>query len=170
VLKDSDVRDGAAKTPFGVNHGFLRLQTGGWAWIEVNPRPQMSAEWTTAPGAAGCRWKASSRRDRDEAEDRLGEDERHRLTSRVCTSNFFQTSNSSRVATTVTSAMAIPIPLQEALRDSITSGTFIDTKFWVFSKRTSKPGRVVKPKALFVSGHVVRRVPRLASRTAHLFG
>ena len=60
--------------------------------------------------------------------------------------------------------MTIPFPLQEALRDSITSGTFVDTKFWLFSKRTSKPGRVGEPKALFVNGHVARRVPRLASR------
>jgi len=63
-----------------------------------------------------------------------------------------------------TLTMTIPSPLQEALRDSITSGTFVDTKFWLFSKRTSKPGRVGEPKALFVNGHVVRRVPRLASR------
>ena len=61
--------------------------------------------------------------------------------------------------------MDIPIPLQEALRDSITSGTFVDTKFWVFSKRNSKLGRVGEPKALFVNGHVVRSVPRLAART-----
>jgi hypothetical protein len=60
--------------------------------------------------------------------------------------------------------MAIPIPLQEALRDSITSGTFVDTKFWVFSKRSSKTGRVGGPKALFVNGHVVRSVPRLGAR------
>ena len=63
------------------------------------------------------------------------------------------------------SVMTIPIPLQEALRDSITSGTFIDTKFWVFSERCSKPGRVGKPKALFANGHVVRSVPRLSART-----
>jgi len=61
--------------------------------------------------------------------------------------------------------MDIPIPLQEALRDSITSGTFIDTKFWVFSKRNSKAGRIGEPKALFVNGHVVRSVPRLGART-----
>jgi hypothetical protein len=59
--------------------------------------------------------------------------------------------------------MDIPIPLQEALRDSITSGTFIDAKFWVFSKRSSKTGRVGEPKALFVNGHVVRSVPRLGA-------
>jgi hypothetical protein len=64
--------------------------------------------------------------------------------------------------------MTIPIPLQEALKDSITSGTFVDTKFWVFSKRNSKPGRAVKPKALFFNEHVAKRVPRLASRAAPL--
>jgi len=48
---------------------------------------------------------------------------------------------------------SIPFPLQEALRDSITSGTFVDTKIWLFSKRTSKPGRVGEPKPLFVNGH-----------------
>ena len=60
--------------------------------------------------------------------------------------------------------MAIPFPLQEALRDSITSGTFVDTKFWVFSKRGSKPERIGEPKALFVNGRVAKRAPRLASR------
>ena len=64
-----------------------------------------------------------------------------------------------------TLTMTIPFPLQEALRDSITSGTFVDTKFWLFSKRASKPGRVGDPKPLFVNGHVAKRVPRLASRT-----
>ena len=63
------------------------------------------------------------------------------------------------------SVMDIPISVQEALRDSITSGTFIDTKFWVFSKRGSKTGRRVgDPKALFVNGHVVRSVPGLGAR------
>ena len=76
-----------------------------------------------------------------------------------------RTPDSSRVADITTSSMDIPIPLQEALRDSITSGTFVDTKFWVFSKRNSKLGRVGEPKALFVNGHVVRSVPRLAART-----
>ena len=64
--------------------------------------------------------------------------------------------------------MTIPLPLQEALRDSITSGTFVDTKFWVFSKRGSKSGRVGVPKALFVNGHVARRVQRLGFRAAAL--
>ena len=60
--------------------------------------------------------------------------------------------------------MDIPLPVQEALRDSITSGTFVDTKFWVFSKRSSRSGRVGEPKALFANGHVVRSVPRLGAR------
>jgi hypothetical protein len=63
--------------------------------------------------------------------------------------------------------MNIPIPLQEALRDSITSGTFVDTKFWVFSKRGA--GRVGGPKALFVNGHVAKRVPKLGARAVTLF-
>jgi len=61
--------------------------------------------------------------------------------------------------------MDIPISLQEALGDSITSGIFVDTKFWVFSKRNSKAGRVGEPKALFVNGHVVKSVPRLGACT-----
>ena len=63
------------------------------------------------------------------------------------------------------SVMDVPLPVQEALWDSIASGTFIDTKFWVFSKRSSKAGRVGEPKALYVNGHVVRSVPRLGART-----
>ena len=62
--------------------------------------------------------------------------------------------------------MTIPIPLQESLRDSITSGSFVDTKFWVFSKANSKSGRVRAPKALFFNERVARRVPRLGARTA----
>jgi len=61
--------------------------------------------------------------------------------------------------------MDIPLPVQEALRDSITSGTFVDTKFWAFSKRSSKSGRVGEPKALFTNGHVARSVPQLGART-----
>ena len=48
------------------------------------------------------------------------------------------------------------MPEVEALRDSITSGMFVNTKFWVFSKRSSRSGRVGEPKALFANGHVVR--------------
>ena len=66
--------------------------------------------------------------------------------------------------------MSIPIPLQEALMDSITSGTFVDTKFWVFSKHRSNPGRVGGPKALFVNEHVAKRVPRLGACATSPFG
>lgn len=63
--------------------------------------------------------------------------------------------------------MTIPIPLQESLQDSITSGSFVDTKFWVFSKRArSNPGRVGEPKALFLNGRVAKRVPRLGASMA----
>jgi len=75
-----------------------------------------------------------------------------------------KSSENSRILDIATLTMTVPFPLQEALRDSITSGTFVDTKFWLFSKRTPKPGRVGDPKPLFVNGHVAKRVPRLASR------
>jgi len=75
-------------------------------------------------------------------------------------------SESSPIENAATLTMTIPFPLQEALRDSITSGSFVDTKFWLFSKRASKPGRVGDTKPLFVNGHVTKRVPRLASRAA----
>ena len=81
--------------------------------------------------------------------------------------NFAILSLNPRTVTTL--VMSIPIPLQEALRDSITSGTFIDTKFWVFSKRRSSVGRVGGPKALFVNERVVRRVPRLRASAATPF-
>ena len=61
--------------------------------------------------------------------------------------------------------MTVPIALREALRDSITSGSFVDTKFWLFSKRTSNPRRIGGPKALFVNERVAKRVPRLGART-----
>ena len=63
----------------------------------------------------------------------------------------------------LTWTMTIPLRLQESLRDSITSGTFVDTKFWLFSKRGSKSQPIGEPKALFVNAHVVKRVPRLSS-------
>ena len=65
----------------------------------------------------------------------------------------------------IASVPTIPIPLQEALKESITSGSFVDTKFWVFSKRRSNPGRVGGPRALFVNGRVAKRVPQLGART-----
>ena len=64
--------------------------------------------------------------------------------------------------------MSVPIPLQEALKDSITSGSFVDTKFWLFSKHDHNSGRVGGPKALFVNRRVAKRVPRLGARTTTL--
>ena len=51
-----------------------------------------------------------------------------------------------------------PLPLREALNDSITSGNFADTKVILFSQRDSS-GTVCKPKALYASGHVLKTVP-----------
>jgi len=83
--------------------------------------------------------------------------------------NSSKISDGSRAVGVTTLTMTIPFPLQEALRDSITSGSFVDTKFWVFSeRRKSKPERIGEPKALFVNEHVAKRVPRLASRAAVL--
>ena len=78
-------------------------------------------------------------------------------------------SNNSSTVDVAILVMSVPIPLQEALKDSITSGSFVDTKFWLFSKRRSaNPGRVGVPKALFVNGRVAKRVPRLGTRTTPL--
>lgn len=76
-----------------------------------------------------------------------------------------QISNIPRTANVATLLMTIPIPLQEALRDSITSGSFVDTKFWVFSRRDPHRECVGGPKALFFNERVARRVPRLGART-----
>ena len=69
----------------------------------------------------------------------------------------------SKTVDVATSAMSIPIPLQEALKDSITSGSFVDTKFWLFSKHDHDSGRVGGPEALFVNGCVAKRIPRLGA-------
>ena len=53
--------------------------------------------------------------------------------------------------------------LHAALNDSITSGRFIDTKFYVFSRR-DKSGRVGTPKALFANSRVLRTVPYFETR------
>ena len=86
-----------------------------------------------------------------------------------CHSSFssprISNNSSSKIVDTATLVMSVPIPLQEALKDSITSGSFVDTKFWLFSKRRSNPGRVGVPKALFVNERVAKRIPRLGART-----
>ncbi|KAF9650014.1 hypothetical protein BDM02DRAFT_1689797 [Thelephora ganbajun] len=48
--------------------------------------------------------------------------------------------------------------LLEALNDSIVSGTLIDTKFYVFSRREAS-GRVGSPRALYCNGRVLNTVP-----------
>jgi len=53
--------------------------------------------------------------------------------------------------------------LQAALNDSIASGRFIDTKFYVFSRR-DKSGRVGTPKALFANSRVLTTVPYFETR------
>ena len=87
-----------------------------------------------------------------------------KITSLTCTACIALTRLKTQLVDIATLTLTIPSPVQEALRDSITSGTFVDTKFWLFSKRGSKPGRVGEPKSLFVNGHVAKRVPRLSSR------
>ena len=59
--------------------------------------------------------------------------------------------------------MTQPEVLHAALNDSITYGRFIDTKFYVFSRR-EKSGRVGTPKALFANGRVLRTVPYFETR------
>ncbi|KAF9648607.1 hypothetical protein BDM02DRAFT_2235999 [Thelephora ganbajun] len=59
--------------------------------------------------------------------------------------------------------MFIPTPLKAALEDSISSGKFIDTKFWVFSQRNRETGRLEKPRAVFANSTVVRSIPYLSA-------
>ncbi|KAF9779806.1 hypothetical protein BJ322DRAFT_343003 [Thelephora terrestris] len=54
--------------------------------------------------------------------------------------------------------MVEPQFLLDALNESIASGTFIDTKFHVFSHRGAS-GRVTSPRSLYCSGHVLNTVP-----------
>lgn len=48
--------------------------------------------------------------------------------------------------------------LLDALKDSITSGTFIDTKFYVFTRREAS-GRVGSPRPLYCNSKVLKTVP-----------
>lgn len=54
--------------------------------------------------------------------------------------------------------MSEPHILHAALDDSITSGRFIDTKFYVFSRK-NQSGRVGTPRALFANSRVLTVVP-----------
>ena len=52
--------------------------------------------------------------------------------------------------------------LLDALNDSITSGTFVDTKFYVFSRREAS-GRVGSPQALYCNSRVLDTIPYLST-------
>ena len=57
-----------------------------------------------------------------------------------------------------TAKMVPPHLLLDALNDSITSGTFVDTKFYVFSRREAS-GRVGSPRALHCNSRILDTVP-----------
>ena len=56
-----------------------------------------------------------------------------------------------------------PHSVLDALKDSITSGTFIDTKFYVFSRREAS-GRVSFPRPLYCNSRVLDTVPYFSAR------
>ncbi|KAF9779896.1 hypothetical protein BJ322DRAFT_349753 [Thelephora terrestris] len=64
--------------------------------------------------------------------------------------------------------MSQPHILHSALTESITSGRFVDTKFYVFSRRHNS-GRVGTPKALFANGRVLATVPYFESLFSERF-
>ena len=61
------------------------------------------------------------------------------------------------------STMSLPQALEEALFDSLSTGTFVDVKIYAFSQHTSS-GRVRAPKPLYANGHVLQTVPYFHSR------
>ena len=65
--------------------------------------------------------------------------------------------------------MAATLPLREALNEGIASGTFVDTKIILFSRRDTS-GRVYARKALYANSHILRSVPYFNDREspAHL--
>jgi hypothetical protein len=60
--------------------------------------------------------------------------------------------------------MFIPALLKAALEDSISSGKFIDTKFWVFDRLNRETGQLEQPTAVFANSTVVRGIPYLSAR------
>ena len=54
--------------------------------------------------------------------------------------------------------MSRDLALLEALKGSITSGRFVDTKIYLFSQRNAA-GEVCKPKVLYANSGVLRSVP-----------
>ena len=61
------------------------------------------------------------------------------------------------------SEMDAPQFLLDALNESITSGIFIDTKFYVFSRREVS-GRVGSPRSLYCNGHALNTIPYFSMR------
>lgn len=59
--------------------------------------------------------------------------------------------------------MAATLSFCEALNGGIASGTLVDTKIILFSRRNSS-GRVHGPKALYASSHVLKSVPYFDQR------
>jgi hypothetical protein len=53
--------------------------------------------------------------------------------------------------------------LLDALTESIISGTFIDTKFYIFSRRDAS-GRVGSPRSLYCNSRVLNTVPYFSTR------
>ena len=51
-----------------------------------------------------------------------------------------------------------PHLLLDVLSDSVTSGAFIDIKFYVFSRREAS-GRVGSPRALYCNNRILNTVP-----------
>ena len=58
---------------------------------------------------------------------------------------------------------AATLPFREALNEGIASGTLVDTKVIVFSRRKSS-GKVCGPRALYASSHVLKSVPYFNDR------
>ncbi|KAF9778322.1 hypothetical protein BJ322DRAFT_493551 [Thelephora terrestris] len=54
--------------------------------------------------------------------------------------------------------MVATLPFREALNEGIVSGTLVDTKIILFTRRDTS-GRVYGPKALYASSHVLKSVP-----------
>jgi hypothetical protein len=59
--------------------------------------------------------------------------------------------------------MAATPPFREALNEGIASGSFVDTKIILFSRKNSS-GRVYEPKVLYASSHVLKSVPYFNDR------
>lgn len=55
------------------------------------------------------------------------------------------------------------LPFREALNRGIVSGTLVDTKIILFSRKDTS-GRVSGPKALHTSSHVLKSIPHFNDR------